>query len=140
MLDLLGHVIIMALAPGPEEISGLGPAAVDFFPGDQVFNEREGIGRIGHKGCRLIGRHGLGEIALADIDASRNHAAIAGRSAKARLIGIKHKAIQAKGCKFQRRRQSRIARADNDHPRLTGQGNFGQGSWACGPPTKRAGP
>ena len=68
----------MALAPGAEEISGLGPAAVDFFPRDQVFNEREGIRRIGKEGSRLVRRHGLGEIALAHIDPARNHAAIAG--------------------------------------------------------------
>ena len=122
MLNLLGHVIIMALAPGPQKISGLGPAAVDFFPGDQVFNQREGIRRIGHEGSGLIRRHGLGEIALAHIDAARNHAAIARRGPKARLIGIKHKAIQAKGRKFQRRRQSRIARPDNHHPCLARQG------------------
>ena len=54
----------------------------------------EGIGGIVEEGRRLFRRQRLGHVALADIDAARNHAAIAGGSAEARLVGIEHDALQ----------------------------------------------
>ena len=64
------HAVIMAFAPCAEEIARFCPGAVNFLALDQFLDMAERVGGIGEKGGSFIGRHRLGEVALADIDAA----------------------------------------------------------------------
>ena len=138
-VDLLGHAVEVAFAPGAEEIAGTGPAAVDLFPGNQVFDQPESIGGIGQIRRGFLRAHGLGHIALADIDAARHHAAIPRRCAKARLIGIEHDAVKTFARQLQRGGKPGIARADDGDAGLLRQWNFWQRLRFMGLPPERAG-
>ena len=138
-VDFLDHAVVVALAPCAEEVSGPRPAAVDLLARDQVLDVAEGVGGVGQIGCCLVFLHGLRHVALADIDAARHHAAIAGRAAKARLVGIEHDAVDALAVKFKRGVEARIARADDGDADLLREAQSPAAAWVGGPPTRRGG-
>ena len=138
-VDLFRHAVVVALAPGAEEVAGAGPAAVDLLARDQVLDVAEGIGGIVQEGRGLLRRECLGHVALADIDAARHHAAIAAGPAEARFVGVEHDAVQPLRLQLQRCIEARISGTDDGDPRLARQVDLGQGFRLVGLPPEGAG-
>src|SRR5262245_33095597 len=92
--DFLGQAVVVSLAAGAEKVARLDAVAGDVLARDQILDQGESFsGIIEKRGC-LFRRHRLGQIAFPYIDATGHHAAIAGRTAEARFIGIEYDTVE----------------------------------------------